>query len=143
MTQSRTIDFSRVMPEHAEIDRRLENWARWVIVNPPNWTTGSAPMFKQYQSPPSVRRDRETVVPINPLDAWEVEQAISSMKDPYRTALRWAYVFKRGPRLVAASLGCSKVQLQVFLHAARGIVQIKLTCGPNKVKIAPESREYA
>lgn len=136
------IDYHRIDPEHVAIHYRLENWARWVRVSPPMWTATS-PMFRQYQSPATVKRERETVVPVDAKQAWMTEKAVSLLPGPQRTAIRWAYVSRKGPHTATKPLRCTKEQLAVYLRQGRAILLNVLTNPEHSTTIAHETREYA
>jgi len=99
-----SIDLNHIHPRHNAIDRRLNEWSRWVKVRPVSWAT--APMFRLYRAPKQWESDLDIRIEINTLDAAEVERAVGFLPDKHRTAIRWSYVFPHVPVLkVRGELG--------------------------------------
>ncbi len=88
------IDFHVIPEKQQAIHARLENWASWVK---PRQSWPVHPMFRQCRSnawqwhPPEHRPTCDTQ------DAVKLENIIGTMPEPFRTALRWWYVFPIPP----------------------------------------------
>lgn len=109
------VDFSAVSPEHADIDRRLANWARWSN----NRGGGTAsPMFRLYRSTEQWAQET-TGSPIDAIDAQKVQKAVSQLPTKHRLALSWCYIRKNNPRKAAESLGESLEGLMLLVANSR------------------------
>lgn len=121
-------DYHYVAPDHDEIHAKLENWARWVSVRPQPWK--SQPMFANYRSHAWQWHVPEIVIPVNALEAHEVEQAISYLPEKQRTAIRWAYVFRKlHPNAVQRALSVSQHGLSELIQSGRDMLQKRFTKG--------------
>lgn len=114
------VDFGHVPPEHADIDKRLHNWARWCIGG---GGRGTHPMFASFRSSETwVASD--THVPVDPFDAQCLENAVNRLAHRQAAAVRWAYVYPSvSPRKVAVALACSLDLLREALDQARSVLQ--------------------
>ena len=120
-----SIDLNHVHPRHDAIDRRLNEWSRWVRVKPMGWTT--APMFRLYRAPKQWESDLDIRIEINTLDAAEIERAVSFLPDKHRTAIRWAYVHSHIPvGKVQRELGATREALAGLIHDARTMLVNRL-----------------
>ena len=120
-----SIDLNHVHPRHDAIDRRLNEWSRWVRVKPMGWTT--APMFRLYRAPKQWESDLDIRIEINTLDAAEIERAVSFLPDKHRTAIRWAYVFSYIPDArIRAELGATQDGLARLIHDGRDMLVNRL-----------------
>jgi len=118
-----TNDLSHIQERHTAINLRLEEWAKWVRVRRIGWFT--QPMFRLYQSKARQWEANPHIpVAINGLHALEIERAVSMLPDPYKTLLRWYYVFPwkaRDP--VAHKLGLRASNLPEILDKSRDMVK--------------------
>ena len=112
-----SVDFHFVSIGHHDIDKDLEQWARWVRPRPAGWQTH--PMFKQYRSHAWQWHVPELHPPINTLDAHKMEIAVSKLPQKNRDAVRWHYVFRNNPIQMARQLGVSKLGLLALVVAGR------------------------
>lgn len=120
-----SIDLNHVHPRHDAIDRRLNEWSRWVRVKPMGWTT--APMFRLYRAPKQWESDLDIRIEINTLDAAEIERAVSFLPDKHRTAIRWAYVFSHiHDARIRAELGVTQEGLARLIHDGRDMLVNRL-----------------
>ena len=120
-----SIDLNHVHPRHDAIDRRLNEWSRWVRVKPMGWTT--APMFRLYRAPKQWESDLDIRIEINTLDAAEIERAVSFLPDKHRTAIRWAYVFSHiHDARIRAELGATQEGLARLIHDGRDMLVNRL-----------------
>lgn len=85
-------DLHHIQARHDEINRRLEEWAKWVRVKSRPW--GCQPMFRMYQSK-ARQWDATPHIPvtINSLDALEIERGVAFLPDRHRAIIRLFYVF--------------------------------------------------
>lgn len=111
------IDFHLIPDNHLEIDAELINWARWVKVRPFGWKT--SPMFQQYRSKAWQWHRPEPRTPVNTLQAYEIEKAVSRLPHKHRDAIRWHYCFPRDPRSMARRLGVSLDGLAELVRVGR------------------------
>lgn len=115
------VDFFLVEDKHQAIDARLRNWARW------SHNRGGAtvsPMFRLYRAPADANSEDRTdvvrqYVPIDPLDASEIQKGVSALPDPQRHALNWNYVKPSNPRRAASMLGVSLEGLALLVRSGR------------------------
>lgn len=109
------IDFHAINPAHEAIHARLEDWARW-LKPPPR--AECSPMFRLYRS-----KENETpgAPPrsLNTLDAQKIEEAVRKLEEKQARALRWSYVTKRSPVMACRSIGCTLVELALFVDSGR------------------------
>lgn len=109
------VDFGYVEPAHADIDQRLQNWARWCIGG---GGSDSSPMFSSFRSShtltPGVTR-----VPVDEFDARCIERAVCRLRPQLAATLRWAYVHPCSPKAAARDLGCDLATLHLWLIEGR------------------------
>ena len=108
-------DFFSVDPKHRDIDKRLDNWSRWVKVRPASFTQ---PMFKGFRSS-EVWAHNEISVPIDSLDGAKIETMVSALPVKHRDAIRWAYVYRIQPWRFCRSMGITQSVLADLIHDAR------------------------
>jgi len=124
-------DFSTIAQRHESINLRLEEWARWVRVNPRVWPI--QPMFRSYQS--KARQweiDPVIRVEVDAIAAMEIEKAVSMMPDKHRTVLRWVYVWPWVPdRVVRQEVGATRSALEQLITSARDMLQNRMMCDIN------------
>ena len=115
------IDFFHVEPQHNQIHSQLENWARYVAVKPPGWA--QHPMWRQGKSNgrqwhlPQIREEVDT------LDGHRVEKAVAALPDPYKSVLRWAYVYRFGVLKARRVFGMTEIELYGALSRARSMLK--------------------
>ena len=120
-----SIDLNHVHPRHDGIDRRLNEWSRWVRVRPVSWAV--APMFRLYKAPKQFESDLYVPIAINTLDASEIERAVSFLPPAHRTAIRWCYVFPGVPvGKVQRELGATREALAGLIHDGRTMLVNRL-----------------
>lgn len=115
-------DLHHIQARHDEINRRLEEWGRWVRVKPQRWPI--APMFRMYQSKARQwETDPHIHVEINTLAASEMERAVSILPDRHRTAIRWVYVWPWVPdNAVRREIGATRAELESLINDARDMI---------------------
>lgn len=109
-----SIDFNIIKPEHEDIHKRLENWAKWCKGS----NSGNVhPMFRQYRNgyfePSPARSYSDTV------DAVAVQKVMKDIPEPQRIALQWFYVRPGSPMRVCFALGVNKADLLELIHRGR------------------------
>ena len=97
----RVIDFNAVPFHHERMDERLKNWARWVRPRPRSWVH---PMWRGFKAS-EVWTGHTASIPINQLDAQEIEKAVSGLPEVHRFVIRWCYVYGGQPRKAAQQVG--------------------------------------
>lgn len=131
------VDYSLVDPGHAEIDRRLVNWARWLV-------SGRGqdvhPMFRGFVSSEQWGPVTHSV-PLDPLDAQRIEKAVQKLPEKHRAAVRWSYVFRTSPLRMARKLGESMEGLRVLVVQSRTML-LNNTAARDGIN-RPAAREYA
>ena len=124
MRTKEIVDFNRVDPAHDQIHERLINWARWVSVKPHCWPSPSmwrkALTSKQWDTSPHIP------IPVNTLDAADVEKAVSRLPEKQREAIRWSYVYQRDPAGAAKTLAVSKQGLCDLISTGRTMLKNRL-----------------
>lgn len=119
-------DLARISARHEAINKRLEEWSRWVRVTPRMMP--QQPMFRMYQS--KARHwevDPPIHVEINSLAALEVEQAVAKLPEKHRTAVRWYYVYPYiQVHIVRRELGLTKEALSQMVEDARDMLKNRL-----------------
>jgi hypothetical protein len=108
------IDFHAVPHEHRHIDRRLLNWARWVRDRPQGFVH---PMWRAYKS--SEVWASEPGIPVDSLDAADLERSVSALPERHRDALRWSYVYRGRPWKMCRALGVSEDGLAGLIRDGR------------------------
>lgn len=110
------IDYHRVADEHAEIDRRLLNWAQWC-----RRPAGSfvQPMFRLYRSSDQYRDRTPTVWAGNTMDAEAIQRMVGTLPEAQRLAVSWHYVWKGSPRKMCDRLRVSNRGLVDLVYSAR------------------------
>ena len=116
------MSISHIPARHDAINIRLEEWAKWVRVNPQRW--GMQPMFRMYQSKARQwEADPVIRIEINTLAASEIERAVSFLPDRHRTAIRWFYVWPWVPdNAVRREIGATRAELESLINDARDII---------------------
>jgi DNA-directed RNA polymerase specialized sigma24 family protein len=112
------IDFNLVPPEHAEIDRRLSNWARWCR---PGSAPAVSPGFELYRSPARARTPEHSPpsAPVNGSDAVVINSLVQTLPAQQRAAIGWAYCKPVAPARQAREMGVTLEVLAWLLRDAR------------------------
>lgn len=120
------IDFNIVYPDEREIDRRLQNWARWQRGGSGERArTGDAsPTFRLYRSSDARGEGAEPAPAIDKADALRVHFAIvhPTFSPTARAALQWAYLRPRDPKGTADSMGVDLAGLLELVRAGRALL---------------------
>lgn len=120
------IDLHHIADRHFAIDERLTEWAAWVRVRPQTWKT--QPMFRMFRSMARQWHAPELKREINTLQAHEIERCVSLMPEPYRSVIRWAYVFPyihQGK--IRRELGLTDENLAKVLFDARDMAKNRIS----------------
>jgi DNA-directed RNA polymerase specialized sigma24 family protein len=124
------VDFAHVPPSQWAIHDRLENWARWCRGSDKQAGSNASPMFELYRSSDAKRKERLygdlTEVPVDKLDAAQIQKAMAHLPDKHRRALHWCYVHPRNPTNMARELG---VDLDGLAHLIRNGRQMLVNRG--------------
>lgn len=118
MATKMSIDFHRVEEKHADIHKRLENWAQWCNGR----ESGSiSPMFRLYRSPARARGAESTWsgVPVNGPDAARIARYVAQLPEPHRKALNWSYLKPVNPRRAASEIGTTLDGLLLLVRDGR------------------------
>lgn len=122
------IDYNAVAPRHTEVNQRLNDWARWVRDKPAG--ANVSPMFRMYRSKRQYDTEPHIPVPLITEECLEVERAVSGTPEPYRTALRWYYVWPWVPNnKVRQHLGMTRQGLFDLITSGRDMVQNRMKRG--------------
>jgi DNA-directed RNA polymerase specialized sigma24 family protein len=116
LMRTREVDFNHVQPEHAKIDRRLANWARW---SNNRGSPAVCAMFALYRADNFDRLDSTQPPPIDHLDAQRVQKGVGALPGPHRLALSWCYIKRNNPRKAAQTLGESLEGLAQLIRDGR------------------------
>lgn len=116
LMRAKAIDFHAVEEKHHAIDARLKEWGRYVMVRPPTWMH---PMWRkgrmngrQWEAP--VIRDDLDII-----RASETEKAVSGLPEPFRTAVRWCYVYRWTPAVAVREIGTTYQGLEKLVRDGR------------------------
>lgn len=119
------IDFNRVLPQHADIHQRLNNWGRWS--NPKAAGCQIQPMFRGYE-PYLVPRESSGASMVDVLDAQAVQKVMHQIPEKIRMALQWGYVHPYIHHAkVARKLGVNFGGLRDLLDKGRSMVRNLVT----------------
>ena len=104
MSAREYIDFHAVAQRHEAIHARLQNWAR-TLYSPAGQDVAAG--FSGYQSPASVRAEREASIPADQVDARKIAKGVADLPEKHRKAVQWSYVMRKsvmwGRRYVVAT----------------------------------------
>lgn len=119
MATKMAIDFHRVEEKHAEIHKRLQNWAQWC-----NGSSGPAdvsPMFRLYRSPARARGAEASWsgIAVDGPDASRIARYVAQLPEPHRKALNWSYLKPINPRRAACDLGTTLDGLALLVRDGR------------------------
>jgi DNA-directed RNA polymerase specialized sigma24 family protein len=113
------IDFFEIRPAHAEIHRRLLNWARWV--RPMGYRGSVLSMFRHYRNG---YEESHPSAEIDSLDGANVEKAVQALPPSHREAIRWWYVRNYIPvHRMRKALGLTTPALHELVHDARAMLR--------------------
>jgi hypothetical protein len=112
------IDFHAVEEKHAEIHKRLTNWARWCNGS---GAPAMSPMFRLYIAPARARGDYGAAsgLPVDTSDAIKIAKAVVALPAPHRAAVNWSYIKPISPRRAAQAIGTSLEGLALYLRDGR------------------------
>lgn len=134
-------DFSYVMVEHAEIHRRLENWAQWCR---PKLKINVSPMFRLLRPDNFDREYGKTDRLVDMADALIIQRAFIRIPERNRLAIGWCYCDRRHPKQAMRKLGVADWQLMELIHDGRSMIRnISLDNKSQLMIIAATSSEYA
>ena len=112
------IDFNVIKPEHMNIHKRLDNWARWCKGS----NSGNVhPMFRQYRN--GYFEATPAASYSDTVDAVAIQKAMKDIPEPQRIALQWFYVKPGSPARVCMALGVSKLDLLELIHQGRAMMK--------------------
>jgi hypothetical protein len=110
------VDFFYIPDNQQDMHERLENWARYVAVKRPHWTS---PMWRQGKS-----NGRQWHVPdlapvVDTLDGHALEKAVGALPDAHRDSLRWFYCYRTNPSKPRRELGVTDEGLILLICDGR------------------------
>lgn len=132
-------DMHRVKFIHEAVHDRLINWARWC--NGGRGGSSSAPMFRHYRAPKYQNAADQIRIPVDGLDAADIEKIVGLLPDKHRDAIRYFYVYShRGMGLWQAvrGLAVTRDTLVRLIHDGRSMVKNRLDSGGIRARIAPK-----
>lgn len=109
-------DFHYVPNDQRAIDARLENWSRYVAVKLPGWVS---PIWKLGKSNGRQWHAPEFRPACDVLDGHAMEKAVFKLPEPHRSAIRWAYVYRRHPAEFCKAQAMSKDTLAILINDGR------------------------
>lgn len=109
------VDYFQVEGHHREIDRRLQNWARWLYSGGGGGARG---VFALVQSAPDPA-DRGGPALVDGADAAVMQRAVVALPEKHRHAINWAYAKCGNPRREAQRLAVSLEGLGLLVRDAR------------------------
>lgn len=107
------IDYHRPPIGCEATHNRLLNWGRWLRAA--GGSDNTHPLFKLYEPGIVERKDIYKQVETDPLDAWKVEQVVRVIGEPYRSVVRWGYVFCSPVNKICKKLGTRPQELGLWL----------------------------
>jgi DNA-directed RNA polymerase specialized sigma24 family protein len=116
LMKTKTVDFHHVEDHQRDMDKRLQNWARWVKPRSPSWVS---PMFRQARSNAWQWHTPEVRETCDMLDAQAMEKAVAALPEKHRTAIRWHYVYPVQPFKVQKALGVTEQALYGLVRDGR------------------------
>jgi DNA-directed RNA polymerase specialized sigma24 family protein len=114
MQRDRFVDFFYVAPQHLEIHKRLENWARDCFSG--GGSTVS-PMFRLYR--PDNYERQTTSIPTDQVDARKIAKGLAELPERIRMALHWNYLHGDSPRKARQRIGCTNDELLLLISDGR------------------------
>ena len=117
-------DFHAIREGHGPIHDALLNWSRLVRVSVHSGKP--APMFRHYRSS-EVWISDEPRMPIDSLEGWRMERAVSNLPEKPRAAIRWHYVHSyRPPAKEARKLAVTQTVLHQLVHDGRSMLKNRM-----------------
>lgn len=120
-------DMDRVKFIHEAVHERLINWARWCSGG--RGGAGSSPMFRHYRAPRYQNATDHVHIPVDGLDAVQIEKVVGQLPDKHRDSLRYFYVYSHcGMSIWQAirALGVQRDTLVKLIHDARSMLKNRL-----------------
>lgn len=110
------VDFSAAVPySHEAMDKRLRDWARWCRPKKGGYVH---PMWRTFVAS-QVFESAISSMPLNTLDAHEIEKAVRALPERHAFAVRWAYVYGGNPRKAAQHAGETVAGLDRLVNDGR------------------------
>lgn len=133
-------DLHRVKYIHEPVHDRLLNWARWCTGG--RGGANSSPMFRHYKAPRYRNSTDEPIrIPMDGLDAAELEKIVGLLPEKHRDALRWFYVYSHcgmGIWQAVRALAVQRDTLVKLIHDGRSMVKNRLDTREINGRIAPK-----
>lgn len=114
MKRDRFVDFFYVAPQHAEIHKRLENWARSCYSG---GGPACSPMFRLYR-PDNYERGAMSVA-ADHIDAAKIAKGVAALVESTRMALHWNYLHGGSPAKARQRIGCTLEGLMSLISDGR------------------------
>lgn len=114
-------DFSHVLVEHAEIHRRLENWAQWCR---PGRKRDVSPMFVLYRSDNFDRQVRPESKTVDIPGALVLQQRFKELPEKERLAIAWCYCWGGYPGRIKRKLHVNDWGLLDLIHSGRRLLTV-------------------
>lgn len=102
MRRDKFIDFFYVSPNHQEIHKRLENWARSCFSS---GGSSASPMFRLYR-PDNYERGA-IGLPVDHSDATKIAKGVAALPESHRLAIHWSYITGGSPTKARQRIGCT------------------------------------
>ena len=119
------VNFSRIPARHDAINKRLEDWAKWVRYHPQAWKTPA--IWSNYRSHAWQWEMPEVRIQLNTIECHETERAVCFLPTKNRTAIRWAYVWPYIPdNAVRRELAVTRIGLEDLVNAGRDMLKNRL-----------------
>lgn len=112
--RERFLDYFFVAPQHQDMHKRLENWARSCFSGS---GSSASPMFRLYR--PDNWERGSVGVPVDHHDAHKVGKGVASLPVSHRLALHWNYVQGGSPTKARKKIGCTLEGLMLLISDAR------------------------
>lgn len=123
MLMSVKVDFHHVEDHQRDMDKRLQNWARWVKPRAPSWVS---PMFRQARSNAWQWHAPEHRETCDILDAQVMEKEVCKLPAKQRDAVRWHYVFPCEPFRMCKALGVTEQALYGLVRDGRQMLMNRI-----------------
>lgn len=116
------VDFNHVPASQLEIHDRLANWAKWCK---PCHHSSVLAMFKGYR-PYLYPESGSGGIPVNSLQAAEVQKVMKDIPEKQRIAVQWCYILRTGPTKMCRELGVNKEGLMELINQGRTMISNRL-----------------
>lgn len=113
MRRDRFIDFFYVAPQHQEIHKRLENWARSCFSG---GGSSALPMFRLYRPD---NYERTATMPVDTHDAHKIAKGVAALPEAHRKAISWNYIEGGSPHKIRQKLGVTLDGLMLLIENGR------------------------